>query len=111
MNWVRIVSDNGLSPIQRQAIVETNGGFLSIGALGTNFGEIFIKNTKLFIHGNASENIACQNGGHFVQGKMSLKSIINNVIQFDVLEVYSRYEYKQFEREQYQGNLDMPDKI
>ena len=29
--------------------------------------------TKLFIHENASENIVCQNGGHFVQEEMSFK--------------------------------------
>ena len=38
-----IVSDNGLSPGQRQAIIWTNAGMLLIGPLGTNFSEIFIK--------------------------------------------------------------------
>ena len=38
-----IGSDNGLSPIRRQAIIETNAGILSIGPLGTNFNEISIK--------------------------------------------------------------------
>ena len=33
--WVSIGSDNDLSPIQRQAIVETNTGLLSIEPLGT----------------------------------------------------------------------------
>ena len=37
-----IGSDNGLSPCQRQAIVWTNAGILSIGPLGTNLSEIFI---------------------------------------------------------------------
>ena len=32
---------------------------------------IFNQNAKLFIHKNASENVICQNGGHFVQGEMS----------------------------------------
>ena len=36
-------SDNGLSPIWRQAIIYTNDGSLSIGPLGTNFTEILIK--------------------------------------------------------------------
>ena len=38
-----IVSDNGLSPDWRQAIIWTNVGLLSIGTLGTNFSEILIK--------------------------------------------------------------------
>ena len=35
-------SDNGLSPVRRQAIIWTNAGILLIGPLGTNFGEILI---------------------------------------------------------------------
>ena len=38
-----IVSDNGLSPGRRQAIIWTNAGILFIGPLGTNFSEILIK--------------------------------------------------------------------
>ena len=38
-----IGSDNGLSPDQRQAIIWTNAGLLSIGPLGTNFSEILIE--------------------------------------------------------------------
>ena len=38
-----IVSDNGLSPVGRQAIIWNNAGILSIGLLGTNFSEIFIE--------------------------------------------------------------------
>ena len=38
-----IVSDNGLSPAPRQAIIRTNAGILSIGPLGTNFSEILIE--------------------------------------------------------------------
>ena len=40
---VSIGSDNGLSPIRRQAIILTNAGLLSIRPLGTNFSEIVIK--------------------------------------------------------------------
>ena len=36
-------SDNGLVPIKRQAIIETNAGFLAIGLLTTNISEILIK--------------------------------------------------------------------
>ena len=38
-----IVSGNGLSPVGRQAVTLTNAGLLSIGPLGTNFSEIWIK--------------------------------------------------------------------
>ena len=35
-----IGSDNGLSPVRRQAIIWTNAGILLIRTLGTNFSEI-----------------------------------------------------------------------
>ena len=38
-----IVSDNGLSPGRRQAIIWTNAGILLIGPLWTNFSEILIE--------------------------------------------------------------------
>ena len=38
-----IGSDNGLSPIRRQAIIWTNAGLLLIGHQGTNFSEIWIE--------------------------------------------------------------------
>ena len=40
LKWVTIGSDNGLSPVLRQAIIWTNAGILLIGPLGTNFSEI-----------------------------------------------------------------------
>ena len=43
VNRVSIASDNGLSPDQRQAIIETNAGILLTGPLGTKLGEIQIK--------------------------------------------------------------------
>ena len=43
MNPVSIGSDNGLSPIRRQAIIETNARLLSDGPLGTHSSEISIK--------------------------------------------------------------------
>ena len=42
-----IVSDNGLSPVGRQAIIWTNVGILFIRTLGTNFGEI-VRNIYTF---------------------------------------------------------------
>ena len=38
-----IVTDNGLSPDRRRAIIWTNDGILLIGPLGTNFSEILIE--------------------------------------------------------------------
>ena len=43
VNWVSIGSDNGLTPVRRQVITWTNTALLSIGPLGTNFSEIWIK--------------------------------------------------------------------
>ena len=42
-NLTTIVSDNGLSPDRRQAIIWTNAGLLLIGPLETNFSEILIE--------------------------------------------------------------------
>ena len=57
VNWVSIGSDNGLSPVRRQAITWTNADLLSIGPFRTNFSEVWIKNTKLFIQENAFEKV------------------------------------------------------
>ena len=38
-----IGSDNGLSPVRRQAIIWTNAGILLIRPSGTNFSEILIE--------------------------------------------------------------------
>ena len=56
--------NNGLSPIQCQAIIYTNAELLSIGPLGINF---LIK-IQVFIHENASENIVCNIGWPFCLG-------------------------------------------
>ena len=42
-NLVIIGSDNGLSPVRRQAIIWTNAGKLLIWPLGTNFSEFLIE--------------------------------------------------------------------
>ena len=42
-NLAIIGSDDGLSPVRRQAIIWTNAGLLSIRNLGTNFSEILIE--------------------------------------------------------------------
>ena len=68
MNRVSIGSDNGLSPVRRQAITWTSAGLLSIGPLRINFSEIWNRNSCIFIQENAIDNVVCQIGGHFVQG-------------------------------------------
>ena len=60
MDRVSIGSDNGLSPIRRQAIIWNNAGILSIGPLGTNFSEILIKIqnlsfTKMHLKGSSAK--------------------------------------------------------
>ena len=60
MNQVSIGSDNGLLPIQHQAIISTNSGLLSIGPLGTNVSEMLIKIQNFSFTKNASENIVCE---------------------------------------------------
>ena len=42
-NWAIIGSCNGLSPVRCQAITWTNADLLSIGLLGTNFSESWIR--------------------------------------------------------------------
>ena len=45
---------------QTMAVAYSAPGQLSIVPLGTNLSEILIKNTKLFIHKNASKIILCE---------------------------------------------------
>ena len=55
-----IVSDNGLSPGRRQAIIWNNAGILLIGPLGTKLQWNFNPNSYIFIQENALENIVCE---------------------------------------------------
>ena len=43
VKYAIIGSDNGLSPVRRQAIIWTNDGLLSIGTPRKNFSEILIE--------------------------------------------------------------------
>ena len=52
-----IVSENGLSPGRRQAIIWNNAGILLIGPLGTNFTGILYRNSCIFIQEKAFENV------------------------------------------------------
>ena len=78
VNWVGIGSDNGLSPILRQAIIRTIAGLLSTEPLGTNFCEFFFyQNTKLFFHETASEYIVSETAAVSSRGR-SVKSPVNS---------------------------------
>ena len=55
-----IGSDNGLSPVRRQAIIWTNAGILLIRPLGTNFSEILIGIQPFYIQENVLENVVCE---------------------------------------------------
>ena len=52
-----IDSDNGLSPGRRQAIIWTNAGMWLIEPIETNFSEILIKKSYIFIHENPFETV------------------------------------------------------
>ena len=72
VNWVSIGSDNGLSPIWRQAIILINARLLSIRPLGTNFSQIFIKIQKfsfMKMHLKISENIICEMAAILSKGR------------------------------------------
>ena len=67
-----IGSDNGLLPIQFQAIINTNVGLLSIGPLGTNFSEFLIKIQNF--DENPSKNITSVKSWTFCPGGDELMS-------------------------------------
>ena len=52
-----IVSDNGLSPSRRQAIIWTNAGILIIWLIGANFSEILI---EIHTFKNAFKDVVCE---------------------------------------------------
>ena len=60
MNRVSNGSDNGLSPFRRQAIIK-NQCWVIVNSTPRNKLQLnFNRNTKLFIHENASANIVCE---------------------------------------------------
>ena len=60
MNQVSIGSDNGLSPIQCQALYLNQCWEIVYWTLRNKLQWNFNQNTKLFIHKNASENTVCK---------------------------------------------------
>ena len=68
VNWVSMGSDNGLLPIQRQAIIWTNVGILLIEHLGTKFSEILIEIYTFSFKKMHLKIYRLRNGGHLVYG-------------------------------------------
>ena len=64
-----IVSDNGLSPGRRQAIIWTNPGILLIGPYGTNFSEI-LEEILTFSFKKMRLKCRLRIGGHFVSASI-----------------------------------------
>ena len=62
-----IGSDNGLVPIQHQAIIWTNDGSLLIGPLGTHFSEIWMK-TEIFSYKKMNLKVSSEKWHPFCHG-------------------------------------------
>ena len=54
------ISDNGLSPGRRQAIIWTNAGILLIRLFGTNFSEMLNQKSYTFTHENAFKMLSAK---------------------------------------------------
>ena len=62
VNQVSTGSDNGLLPIQHQAIIWNSAGLLSTGPLGTNFSEILTKIQNFSLTNMHRKKIAREKG-------------------------------------------------
>ena len=69
VNWCIIGSDNGLSPVRRQAITWTSDESLSIGLLGTHFSQILIE-IQTFSLKKMHLKISSVKWGYFVSTSM-----------------------------------------
>ena len=81
MNRVNIGSDNGMSPVQRQAIIRTNAGLLSVGLLGTNFHDLRIgiqsfSFKKMHLKVSSAKIAAILSRGRWVNSSQSHDAII-----------------------------------
>ena len=65
-----IVSDSGLSPGRRQAIIWTNAGILLIRSLGTNFSEILIEIHTFSFKKMWLKRCRLESDGHFLSASM-----------------------------------------
>ena len=63
-----IGSYNGLAPGRRQTIIWTNDGILLKGPLGKKLQWNFNRNSNIFIHENALENVVCEKRRPFCLG-------------------------------------------
>ena len=68
-------SNNGMSPVWRQAITWTNDGLFSIRHLGTNFRAILIE-VQFFFEEIAFENVICEMGA-ILSGPQCVNSYVN----------------------------------
>ena len=63
VEWFSTGSDNGLSPIRRQAIIGSSAGLLSIATatLGTNLGEVYVvcENAAILCSGDEFNDVMC----------------------------------------------------
>ena len=76
-NLTIIISDNGLSPGRRQAIIWTNAGILLIGHLGTNFSEILIKIITFSFKKMCLNECSLRNSSHFAWPQCVKKCLQN----------------------------------
>ena len=60
VNWVSIVSGNGLSPVRCEAITWNNAALLSIGPLGKKLQWDFNRNSNIFIQEHVFESVVCE---------------------------------------------------
>ena len=65
-----IGSDKGLSPGWRQAIIWTSGEILLIRILGTNFSEILIEDSYVFIQENPFQYVVWKMAAIFFSASM-----------------------------------------
>ena len=80
VNWVRIGSDNGLSPVQPAPSHYLNQCWVIVSwTLRNKLQWNFNRNTKLFIYENVSENIICEMAAIFSRGRwVNIKRFTDN---------------------------------
>ena len=71
-----IGSENGFSPVRRQAISWTNARLLLIEPLGTNFSEILIEIHTFSSKNNCAWKCRLRNGGHLVSASVCQRLLI-----------------------------------
>ena len=82
-NLTIIGSDNGLSPGRRQAIIWTSAGILLFWTLGNKLQWNFNRNSNIFIHENAFENVVCEMAS-ILSRLQCVKKLCYNYKQFSI---------------------------